>query len=300
VLSRRAFLAGTAGAAGAVVLAACGSDGDDGDGDARATTTSARPTTTSTTVPITGMVAVGLLTSQLLTGRQERVAFALLHDNAPLGEGVAVEVAFGPDADHLGPRQPAALHDDGVPTPYFLTSTTVDRPGRSVMEVRVNGAVAQVSPLTFVDPATSRIPVPGEKLVSVPTPTPRDPRGVDPICTRKPPCPLHDVSLDDALAGGQAIALLFGTPALCQTRLCGPVLDVLLGEQATFADRIQTVHAEVYTNLEDFRLTEAMRAFHLTIDPILFLAGPGGVIEERLEGIYDRKELKDALTRLVG
>ena len=41
------------------------------------------------------------------------------------------------------------------------------------------------------------------------------------------------------------------TPALCQSRVCGPVLDILLGQVPAFADRVRFVHIEVFKSLDN-------------------------------------------------
>lgn len=69
-------------------------------------------------------------------------------------------------------------------------------------------------------------------MIAVPTPTIADARGTNPICTRQPQCPFHNVSLDAALKERRPLVVLFATPARCQTDTCGPVLDVLLEERA--------------------------------------------------------------------
>ena len=84
------------------------------------------------------------------------------------------------------------------------------------------------------DPADVAIPQVGAPLPPFDTPTVEDGRGVNPICTREPACPLHDVSTQSsALSAGQPVAYLIGTPAYCQTAVCGPVLDLLLDRAAT-------------------------------------------------------------------
>ena len=140
-------------------------------------------------------------------------------------------------------------------------------------------------------------------MIPVATPTTADARGVDPICTRKPVCSLHDVSLDAALGEGRPLAVLFSTPALCRSKICGPVLDVLLGEVENLGDGVRAVHVEVFKSLqvqgtaED--LTEGMKTYGLTFEPVLFLVGADGKVRERLDGPYDRTEAREALTRLV-
>lgn len=136
--------------------------------------------------------------------------------------------------------------------------------------------------------------------MSGPTPTTADTGGVDPICTRQPQCPLHEVSLDAALVEKRPLAVLFATPARCQSQLCGPVLDTLLAHHDAFADRVRFVHVEIFASRTGTTVAPATKAYDLTQEPFLFLAGADGVIRERIDNAYDRTEAKQALERLVG
>jgi hypothetical protein len=70
-------------------------------------------------------------------------------------------------------------------------------------------------------PATAVAPVPGDAAPRAASPTTTNSLGVNPICTRKPPCPLHTVSLSDVIGAGKPVAVLFATPALCTSQFCG-------------------------------------------------------------------------------
>jgi hypothetical protein len=61
------------------------------------------------------------------------------------------------------------------------------------------------------------------------------------------------------------------------------------------------VHAEVYKNPEKSldELTEAVDAYQLTYEPVLFLAGADGVIRTRLDNLWDEVEVGAALQALV-
>jgi hypothetical protein len=85
--------------------------------------------------------------------------------------------------------------------------------------------------------------------------------------------------------------------------VCGPVLEVLLRETPAVAERVRLVHVEVYRSLKDTvtaaDLTDGMRAYNLSFEPVLFLAGRDGVVRERLDGPFDRSEAREALGRLA-
>jgi hypothetical protein len=116
------------------------------------------------------------------------------------------------------------------------------------------------------------------------------------VCTRDPACPLHDVTLTEALGSGKPLAYLIGTPAYCQTGVCGPVLDLLLAEQVNRPDFVM-VHSEIYTDSTLQAVAPAVTAYHMNFEPALFLANSKGELVERLDSIYDAAELSAALDR---
>jgi hypothetical protein len=150
-----------------------------------------------------------------------------------------------------------------------------------------------------IDPSQSQIPIPGKPMISTPTPTVDNHRGVEPICTRSPICPWHDISLDAALAQHKPMVVLFATPALCQTATCGPVLDQLLTLKTEFESKVRFLHSEIYTDNTAKTNTPAVLAYHLDSEPILFLAGPDGVVKNRIDGLYGHAEMQAEITKLL-
>ena len=65
----------------------------------------------------------------------------------------------------------------------------------------------------------------GSKAKRLATPVATSAAGRKKICTREPACPLHAISLDDALAAGRPTVVTFATPLLCSSQMCGPVVD---------------------------------------------------------------------------
>ena len=291
-LDRRSFLA--AGAA-LVVAAACSSGDDD-------TTSSGATATTSGAEP--DQLEVLLASAQLVAGSDQRVTAGVLKDAEPLRQADGVRIAFGRDFKNLGPWQPATFHHEGIDDrPYYKTAYRFDTAGQWVMAVEAGGKTG-ASPLNVITADSTKVPLVGGAMIPVKTPTVADHAGVDPICTRDPQCPFHDVSLDAALGEKRPVAAIFSTPALCQSRVCGPVLDVLVKEADAFKDHIRFVHVEVYRSMQvDFNdpnaLAPGMQAYHLTFEPVLFLSGADGVVRERLDGPYDALECRDALGRLA-
>ena len=161
-------------------------------------------------------------------------------------------------------------------------------------QLQIKDQPAVTTTIDVSAPADVPIPQIGAPLPPFDTPTVKDHRGVDPICTRDPACPLHDVSLSQALSAGKPVAYLIGTPAYCQTAVCGPVLDLLLTERANRPD-VTMVHAEVYTDSTIETVAPAVTAYHMNFEPALFIADAKGTLVARLDSIYDAQELKAAL-----
>ena len=71
-----------------------------------------------------------------------------------------------------------------------------------------------------------KVPAVGDPAPKIDTPTVASAGGdVKKIDTRLPPSDLHGKNFKDVV-GKKPVILLFATPALCQTRVCGPVVDV--------------------------------------------------------------------------
>lgn len=280
-ISRRTFLGATAALA---VASACGGGGR-------------QAASTTTTAPQPLNLVVGSF--QVLAGSEQRVAFGVLNGQRPVPDKTEVEVSFAAVGEPAGEFSPATRRDDGIEErPLYVAHHTFAAPGMYTATARVGRRTAEAA-VQVIDPATSKVPVPGQPLPSFPTPTTADPRGVNPICTRQTPCPWHDISLDAALAEGKPIVLLVATPALCQSAVCGPVLDILLDVKADFESSVRFIHAEVFTDSSGKTTTAAVQALKLENEPFLFLIGADGLVRERFDGPYDRAEARAALASLT-
>ena len=67
------------------------------------------------------------------------------------------------------------------------------------------------------------------------------------IDTRVPPSDMHDVDFADVV-GKKPVALLFATPQLCASRVCGPVTDMELQMKSNYGDKMTFIHQEVYVD----------------------------------------------------
>ena len=116
------------------------------------------------------------------------------------------------------------------------------------------------------------------------------------IDTRLPPSSMHDVDFADVL-GKKPVMLIFATPQLCQSRVCGPVVDLAEQVKAN-ADNsdVAFIHMEVFRdNRIDKGVRPQMAAFHLQTEPWLFTFNKSGKVAARIEGAFSERELNEAI-----
>jgi hypothetical protein len=292
-LSRRRFLVGGGAAAGVVLLGACGGD-DSVSSDA-----------TPTSAAAGGLALVQFFggAPMLTAGREVRAPFGVADDDAllPLERtpDVLQVTVLGPDGNPVGDPVDVPRHAQGLPRAYYPLRFTADDPGIYTGRAEVEGEAVEMA-IKVDDAADVQVVQAGDALPPLITPTLDDAQGVDPVCTNDPVCPLHDLTVSEALDAGRPIALLVATPAFCQIAICGPVLDVLLAVAGDHPG-VQLLHAEVYTQPDrdlDAK-TAAVEALGLTFEPCLVLVDRDGRVVERLDTIYDEVEVSEALTRLT-
>jgi hypothetical protein len=149
--------------------------------------------------------------------------------------------------------------------------------------------------------ASPQVPDVGERAVRVHTPTVESVGGdIEQIETRVPPDSMHEVDLADALDRGHPVVLLFSSPALCESRVCGPVTDVAEQVKSEFEDDAAFIHVEFYED-NDLRKgpRASARAWRLDSEPFLFTIDSNGVIAERLQGAFSADELRAAVRKAL-
>jgi len=276
--------------AGPAVLAACGGDDDGGTGATPSGSGSA------------GELALWAFFQDgvQVAGRQR---FAVgLGDAAEIwgADRAPDELTVRIERDGQAVGQPLTLsrHGKGLERAYYPLRTELTEPGVYRAVADVDGEAAALA-FTVAERGQVDVPGAGDAMVPVDTPTTADAHGVDPICTREPHCPYHDVTLTEALADGRPVALVVATPAFCATAVCGPILDIVDTASEGLRDRIHVLHAEVYADGAGGTPAPVMEAYGLTYEPCLFLADGRGTVVERLDVLFDETEARQALERLA-
>jgi hypothetical protein len=208
-------------------------------------------------------------------------------------ESLAVEPQF----------QSRSVNDDpDSAKTVYVTDVPFRKPGRyqvlgmARLDDRLVTATPAGPPLQVVD----RDPVPGvgDRAPRTDTPTEASVGGdVAKIDTRVPPSSMHEVNFADVV-GKKPVILLFATPALCQSRVCGPVVDIAEQVKAEHEGEAEFIHMEIFNNNElEQGYRPQVREWNLPTEPWVFAIDRRGRIAARIEGAFSARELEAALKK---
>jgi hypothetical protein len=255
----------------------------------------------------------------LLERGSNRLAFAI-YDTArtPLSGAQVVLYVSRPDGTSVRGPYAARSESLAVKTP-FVSRTTAEDPesaksiyvadvpftrvgGVSVLAlVRLDGRLMRSGLAAMTVGAKGATPPGvGDRAVPIDTDTVAsaggDERSID---TRLPPAPgLHRVDFRNVL-GKKPVVLVFATPQLCQSRVCGPVVDIALQAQAAAGDRVTFIHQEVYKgNRVQNGVRPQLGAWRLATEPWTFVVDRKGIVRARFEGPMSPGELERAITKV--
>jgi hypothetical protein len=229
---------------------------------------------------------------------------------------VALYVAQGPDGKAEGPF-PARIEsletdpeftsqttsqDPDVPSVFYVSDLDFDAEGewRIVALVREGDSYgASRLPSTIVGKYDG-IPQSGDRAPVVHTPTEEDVSDLAEIDTREPHDTMHEQDLADVL-GEEPVVLTFATPALCQSRVCGPSVDIAEQVKAQYGDEAAFIHMEIYEdNLLDKGLRPQVQAYGLPTEPWVFVIDRDGRVQSAFEGAISTEELEAAVEEVTG
>jgi hypothetical protein len=208
-------------------------------------------------------------------------------------EDLSTEAAFRAETTSSDPDAAQAIYITEIPLekpgPWAFGALVKEGDGYTGSLLPTPSEVGQFDPPDAGDPAPR-----------VHTPTADEVADISEIDTRVPPDDMHDEDLADVL-GQKPAVLLFATPQLCQSRICGPVVDAAAQVQREFGDRVAFIHQEVY-NENDINkgVRPQMRAYRLPSEPWLFVIDRGGKVGTAIEGAFSVGELQDAVRRVAG
>jgi hypothetical protein len=249
-------------------------------------------------------LAFALFTAAREQVRRAQVAVYLLDRNMRDARGPYLARAESLDVKaQYRSRQTAS--DLGLNDTIYVAHIPIPRSGSYVVAgvASIGGDLVRTSQLGIKarKPASGDPPSVGDRAPLVHTPTAEDVGGdLQRIDTRIPPVKsLHEVDAADVI-GREPLVLLFATPQLCQSRVCGPVTDIAYQVQSEMeGDDVRFVHMEIYNdNAVAKGLRPQVRRYHLPTEPWTFVIDRRGIIRDRFEGAFSASELSAAVARV--
>jgi hypothetical protein len=197
-----------------------------------------------------------------------------------------------------------SVQDPDAARSVYVADIPFDRPGQyeilgiARLDNRLVAATPASGPLAVMRPAQDPVPRVGEPAPRIHTPTKADAGGdLASIDTRVPPSSMHDADFADVV-GREPVVLVFATPQLCQSRVCGPVVDVAEQVKSDREGEAEFIHMEIYRdNTIEKGFRPQVAAFGLPTEPWLFAIDRRGRVAARLEGAFSAVELEDALDK---
>jgi hypothetical protein len=200
--------------------------------------------------------------------------------------------------------QPIGVGGEGTDTglkSIFVANVRVATPGQYWIVARPVGGTPIGGILQLDVKAHSQTPALGAKAYPSRTPTLANAPAAK-LTTRRPPDrALLGYSVASSLAAHRPFVVVFATPRYCESRTCGPVVDVVDAARKRFAARgIRFIHVEIYKdNNPRLGQNRWVKEWRLPSEPWTFLVGRDGRIKAKFGGSVSVAELMAAIRRYL-
>jgi hypothetical protein len=296
----------------AVALAGCGNSGKNGEGV---------PTSTSAAPPGTlealwrgpgDDVAIVPGTSDYGAGRN-RVSFLIIDKQSrPIEQPTArVWIARGlkqkPYAETTAKLEPIGVPGGAKADAQNIYVTTVETPAPGtywLLAEPVGGKQVQALG-NLVVRKQAFAPSVGQRAIPSRNPTLRpgaSAKAAMAVTTAEPPDrDLLLTTVAAAMAARRPFVVTFATPLYCQSRTCGPVVDVVKSVAKGWQRKgVDFIHIEIYKGNDPAKGTNRwVNEWRLQSEPFTFIVDRTGVIRTRLEGAFSPAELEAAVRKVA-
>jgi hypothetical protein len=290
--------------AGSILFAAGCGGGGTGEGD----------TTTSSTATIESLwrasgESVGAVagTSDFQAGTN-RVSFLVVDKQGRVIERPTAHVWVSrgleqkPFAETTARLEPIGVPGGETPDAGAIYVAQIDTPSPGTywfLAKPAGGAKIQALGNVVVKPR-SAAPSVGDRAIPSRTPTLASTGGDLAALTtsRRPDRALYRSSVAQALAAHVPFVVSFATPQYCQSRTCGPVVDVVSATRRhqPAGSPVRFVHVEIYKDNDPANgVNRWVSQWRLPTEPFTFVVDRTGVIRAKLEGAFSVGELERAV-----
>jgi hypothetical protein len=186
----------------------------------------------------------------------------------------------------------------------YVAQFSVDRPGKYWMLAEPVGASQPIQALGNVVVKAN----PASPEIGAPAPTSRTPTlestggDLEALSTAtRPVSALYRWSVAESLEAGAPLVVAFATPRFCESRTCGPTVDVVDTVRRRFErDGVRFIHVEIYEDNDPAKpVNRWVKEWNLPSEPWVFVVDRKGQVAAKFEGAVSVDELTAAVERIA-
>jgi hypothetical protein len=188
-------------------------------------------------------------------------------------------------------------------TRLYVTRVELPQAGKYWLLAEPVGGATRIQAIgNVVVEKESAAPNVGQRAIPTDSPTLASRGGnLDRLSTStRPDRELYRLSVADALKAHVPFVVTFATPKFCQTRTCGPVVDVVSSVRKRFAGSpVRFIHVEIYKDNDPAKgTTRWVDDWKLPTEPFTFVVDRQGIVRAKLEGAFSARELEAAVRKI--
>ena len=298
--------------AAALLLAGCGGGGGGG-----GVTQSAESTNKSDDVTVVapewaapllskaGPEGAAIMAGSDFAAGRNRVTFLLVRDDNSLVRAPLADVYYQPLAGGPTKKTAAGLMPIGVKASpaekddvkeIYVATLELPRTGKQWVVIQPRGVRYQGFQILDVKAKPTAVAV-GEKAPPSNNPTLATKSASEITTSRPPDTELLRYSVAESVKAKAPFVVTFATPAFCESRTCGPTVDVVEAVRKRFeAKGIRFIHVEIYEdNLPGNGVNRWVKEWKLPTEPWVFVVDRDGVVRDRFEGAISVAELEQSV-----
>jgi hypothetical protein len=186
----------------------------------------------------------------------------------------------------------------------YVAQVSVDKPGKYWMLAEPVGASQPIQALFNVVVKAS----PASPEIGAPAPTSRTPTlgsaggDLEALSTATKPEPaLYRWSVAESVEAGAPFVVAFATPRFCESRTCGPTVDVVDAVRRRFEkDGVRFIHVEIYEDNDPAKpVNRWVKEWNLPSEPWVFVVGRDGRVAAKFEGAVSVPALTAAVEQVA-
>ena len=297
-----------------VLVAGCGGTDGSASEDTSTTTTETNgsvsaPAWAAPLLRKAGPEGAAVMASSDFAVGSNRLSFLLVRSDGSLVQAPVADVYYRPAAGGATATTVARLTPFGATAPtketddvteVYVAELDLPRAGKQWVVIQPRGVAYQGFQILDVQAKPKAVAI-GDRAPASSNPTTAT-KPAKRITTARPPdTELLRYSVAESLDDGVPFVVAFATPAYCQSRTCGPTVDVVEAVRKRYeAKGIRFIHIEIYEdNLPGNGVNRWVREWKLPTEPWVFVVDRDGIVRDRFEGAVSVTELEKSIRKNI-